>query len=161
MGDKRKMTGEELNILSKIKVRPVEEQRDYLLEQNMLLAGKIATLEKENAELRNLKDVADLIRLNNSSIVTMAQLNNNNVALRKENAELKKKNLDIQDAVTMQMYTNKANKEIADRQLTKAKEIIRSLYFIIQGRIDYKGNIPLEDEMYRANQFLNSEVEKC
>lgn len=49
------MTGEELNILSKIKVRPVEEQRDYLLEQNMLLAGKIATLEKENAELKKLK----------------------------------------------------------------------------------------------------------
>lgn len=46
------MTGEELNILSKIKVRPVEEQRDYLLEQNMLLAGKIATLEKENAKLK-------------------------------------------------------------------------------------------------------------
>ena len=45
-------------------------------------------------------------------------------------------------------------------QLTKSKEIIRSLYFVIQGRIDYKGNIPLEDEMYRANQFLNSEVEK-
>ena len=47
------MAGEELNILSKIKVRPVEEQRDYLLEQNMLLTGKIATLEKENAELNN------------------------------------------------------------------------------------------------------------
>ena len=46
------MTGEELNILSKIKVRSVEEQRDYLLEQNMLLAGKIATLEKENAKLK-------------------------------------------------------------------------------------------------------------
>ena len=49
------MTGEELNILSKIKVKSVEEQRDYLLEQNMLLAGKIATLEKENAELKRLK----------------------------------------------------------------------------------------------------------
>ena len=46
------MTGEELNILSKIKVRPVEEQRDFLIEQNMLLTGKIATLEKENAELK-------------------------------------------------------------------------------------------------------------
>ena len=49
------MTGEELNILLKIKVKSVEEQRDYLLEQNMLLAGKIATLEKENAELKRLK----------------------------------------------------------------------------------------------------------
>ena len=46
--------------------------------------------------------------------------------LEKENAELKKKNLATQDAVTMQMYTNKANKEIADRQLTKAKEIIKA-----------------------------------
>ena len=43
------MTGEEL----KIRVRPVEEQRDFLLEQNMLLTGKIATLEKENAELKS------------------------------------------------------------------------------------------------------------
>lgn len=42
-------------------------------------------------------------------------------------AELKKKNLDTQDAVTMQMYTNRANKEIADKQLTKAKEIIKEL----------------------------------
>ena len=50
------MTGEELNILSKIKVKSVEEQRDYLLEQNMLLAGKIATLEKENAELKGEAD---------------------------------------------------------------------------------------------------------
>jgi hypothetical protein len=49
------MTGEELNKLTKIKVRPVEEQRDILLEQNMLLTGKIATLEKENAELRKDK----------------------------------------------------------------------------------------------------------
>ena len=40
-------------------------------------------------------------------------------------------------------------------QLIKAKEIIRGLYFVIQGRIDYKGNIPLEDEMYRAEQFLS------
>ena len=40
-------------------------------------------------------------------------------------------------------------------QLRKAEDIIRSLYFIIQGRIDYEGNIPLEDEMYRAKQFLN------
>ena len=47
------MTGEELNILSKIKVRPVEEQRDYLLEQNMLLTGKIATLEKQIGELKS------------------------------------------------------------------------------------------------------------
>ena len=45
------MTEEELNVLSKIKERPVEEQRDFLLEQNMLLTGKIATLRKDKEEL--------------------------------------------------------------------------------------------------------------
>lgn len=53
------MTGQELNILIKIKERSVEEQRDYLLEQNMLLAGKIATLEKENAEA--IKELLEII----------------------------------------------------------------------------------------------------
>ena len=54
--------------------------------------------------------------------------------LEKQNAELRKKNLSLQDAVTMQMYTNRANKEIADKQLTKAKEIIEKLYsHVFQG----------------------------
>ena len=83
------MTGEEINI----KLRPVEEQRDILLEQNMLLTGKIATLEKENLvlhemnakrldlqkeneELKSLKDVATLIRANNDTVITLMQLNN-------------------------------------------------------------------------------------
>ena len=83
--------------------------------------------------------------------------------LEKENAELKSENQKWKDE--WQEQVQKATDEGYARtlqtiQLTKAKEIIRSLYFIIQGRIDYKGNIPLEDEMYRANQFLNSEVEK-
>ena len=45
------MIGGELNI----KLKPLEEQRDFLLEQNMLLTGKIATLEKENAELKDYR----------------------------------------------------------------------------------------------------------
>lgn len=52
--------------------------------------------------------------------------------LEKENAELKKKNLDTQDAVTMQMYTNKANKEIADRQLTKAIKHLKDLVYVVE-----------------------------
>lgn len=43
--------------------------------------------------------------------------------LEKENAELRNKILSYKDAVDMQMYTNKANKEIMNRRLTKAKEI--------------------------------------
>lgn len=68
--------------------------------------------------------------------------------LEKENAELKKKNLDTQDAVTMQMYTNKANKEIADRQLTKAKDILR---MIVYWKSDKK---ELLNFINKAEQFL-------
>ena len=39
-------------------------------------------------------------------------------------------------------------------QLTKAEEMLRSLYFIIQSRIDYKNNIEIADEMWRVKQFL-------
>jgi len=80
--------------------------------------------------------------------------------LEKENAELKKKNLDTQDAVTMQMYTNKANKEIADKQLTKAKEMIKYLCGMV--RELNKPNVQLTNVDYslsEAEQFLR-EVEK-
>lgn len=76
--------------------------------------------------------------------------------LEKENAELKKKNLDTQDAVTMQMYTNKANKEIADRQLTKAKEIIKDLL-----SLPFANNeevfADVGSHLYEAEQFLKEE----
>ena len=41
----------------KIKEKPLEEQRDYLLEQNMLLTGKIATLEKENVIFKKANEI--------------------------------------------------------------------------------------------------------
>lgn len=37
---------------------------------------KIAELEKENAELKGIKDVATLIRANNDTVITLMQLNN-------------------------------------------------------------------------------------
>lgn len=77
--------------------------------------------------------------------------------LEKENAELKEK-LKPENCLKslaksgFVKFTCENGNE--HKQLTKAKEIIRSLYSVIQDRIDYKGNIPLEDEMYRAKQFL-------
>lgn len=44
-------------------------------------------------------------------------------------------------------------------QLTKATEIIKGLYFIIQSRIDYENNTGIADEMWRAGQFIR-EIEK-
>jgi hypothetical protein len=77
----------------------------------------------------------------------------------KENAELKKKNLDTQDAVTMQMYTNKANKEIADKQLTKAKEIVCE--YVRLANLEKEDTIAIWQLYHKAEQFLkNSEVEK-
>lgn len=114
-------------------------------------------LEKENAELK-----AD----NDARKFAMAMSEKVEKQLREENTKLKTDykvlSCSVGDFGELQEKLEeeqRKNNGLSDN-LTKAKEIIRSLYFIIQGRIDYKGNIPLEDEMYRANQFLNSEVEK-
>lgn len=87
-----------------------EKEVDYLTFYN----GFVACNRNRQQENNKLLDVI------NNQDVKIADL-------ERENAVLKKKNLDTQDAVTMQMYTNKANKEIADRQLTKAREILAKL----------------------------------
>ena len=46
-------------------------------EENLGKAFKaIAKLEKENAELKGIKDIATLIRANNDTVITLMQLNN-------------------------------------------------------------------------------------
>jgi len=110
---------------------------------------------KENAELK-----AD----NDARKFAMAMSEKVEKQLREENAKLKKKNLDTQDAVTMQMYTNKANKEIADKQLTKAKELLERL-LITSCNSDVLNLLPNCSEVLRvrveAEQFLKDcEVEK-
>ena len=110
---------------------------------------------KENAELRNLKDVADLIRLNNSSVVTMAQLNNNNVALRKENAELKK-----QLEMSNKVYNDNLDYSYhIEEQFTKAKEIIKMLHSDCYSIAECEDtNLGLwEDDLAKAEQFLKEE----
>ena len=142
----------------------------------------VQKLEKENAELKSLKDVADLIRLNNSHIVAMAQLNNNNVALRKENAELKADNDARKFAMAMSEKVEKQlreeNAELKSRecwksceyanskteligqhikdvqQLTNAKEIIRKMLYEYQRLCLIK-----KETIAEAEQFI-SEVEK-
>ena len=51
--------------------------------------GQVEKLQKENAELKNIKDIADLIRLNNSSVVAMCCLNNKNTSLHQKLAQAK------------------------------------------------------------------------
>lgn len=50
---------------------------------------KIADLEKENTELKGLKDVATLIRANNDTVVTLMQLNNMLVSKSQQLAKAK------------------------------------------------------------------------
>ena len=59
MGDKRKMNKY---------MRMADRMYD--------LENQMKRLEKENAELKGLKDVATLIRANNDTVITLMQLNN-------------------------------------------------------------------------------------
>lgn len=54
------------------------------------LEKRIAELEKENAELKGLKDVATLIRANNGTVITLMQLNNRLVSANQLINKLKK-----------------------------------------------------------------------
>ena len=71
--------------------------------------------------------------------------------LEKENAELKKLKRECETSLCRAEY------QYNYEQLTKTKEILKSLYFIIESRIDYKNNIGIADEMWRAKQFWKGE----
>lgn len=110
---------------------------------------RIADLEKENAELRKVAE--------------FQQSSNMNTHL--ENKKLKE---GLAVGSTWNKHLNSQNKALEEErdeyrnmvfdkieQLTKAEEIIRTLYFIIQGRIDYEDNIQIKDSMDLAKAFLN------
>ena len=107
-----------------------------------------AELEKENAELK-----AD----NDARKFAMAMSEKVEKQLREENAELKN-----QLEMSNKVYNDNLDySHHIEEQLTKGKELVRSLYYIIKDRIDYENNIGIKDEMWRAEQFLkDSEVEK-
>lgn len=127
---------------------------------------RIAELEQENAELKN--KLTEKVTLESLDVVS-AKMND----LEKENSELKRNKKTvvhlagcleekmkerIEELETRCNELFLQNNEFAE-QLTKAKEIIKDLYFIIQYRIEYKDNIPLNDSMSRAEQFIK-EIEK-
>ena len=64
---------------NKAKVEIEDSYRENLcnLELNLVsVTEQLEELEKENAELKNLKDVATLIKANNDTVITLMQLNN-------------------------------------------------------------------------------------
>ena len=56
----------------------------------MEMRNQIAELEKENAELKGIKDIATLIRANNDTVITLMQLNNMLVSKNQQLAKAKK-----------------------------------------------------------------------
>ena len=117
-------------------------------------------LVKENAELK-----AD----NDARKFAMAMSEKVEKQLREENAELQEK-LNTRSCQNCKNNNKSCPndgscvhyskwEDYKNSQLTKAKNIIRDLYFIIQGRIDYEDNIQIKDSMDLAKVFLN-EVEE-
>lgn len=92
---------------------------------------KISDLEKENAELKGLKDVATLIRANNDTVTTLMQLNN---MLVSKNQQLTKAKEFLE-----RLLITSCNSDVLNL-LPNCSEVLK---------------VRLE-----AEQFLNSEVEK-
>jgi exonuclease VII small subunit len=111
----------------------------------------------EISEILGLGKPVDILKLCATTDLFFQPLEKRIAELEKENAELKK-----QLEMSNKVYNDNLDySHHIEEQLTKAKEEIRSLYSIIQYRINYENNIEIADEMWRAEQFLkDSEVEK-
>lgn len=117
---------------------------------------RISELEKENAELRKVAEFQQSSNMethfeNKKLKEVLAVGSTWNKGLNSRNKYLEEKNDKYRNMVFDKM-----------EQLTKAKELVRSLYYIIKDRIDYENNIGIKDEMWRAEQFLkeNSTYER-
>ena len=65
--------------------------KDPILQMGFeVICSKLSRLEKENAELKGIKDIATLIRANNSTVITLMQLNNMLVCKHQQLAKAKK-----------------------------------------------------------------------
>ena len=106
--------------------------KDDVLQQGFeIICKNLAELEKENAELKGIKDIATLIRANNDTVITLMQLNN---MLVSKNKQLTKAKEILEDIIKFQPY------------------IDRDAMFLTIGN-DWK------EVIFKAKQFL-SEVEK-
>ena len=64
--------------------------KDPVLQQGFeIICKNLAELEKENSELKGIKDIATLIRANNDTVITLMQLNNMLVSKNQQLAKAK------------------------------------------------------------------------
>ena len=120
----------------------LETRCNELFLQTWEQAEKIKEL---NAEIENDRDLP-----------AIAYMQGAEKQKKKDEEELKKWKDEWQEQVQKATDEGYA-RTLQTIQLSKAKEILKSLYFIIESRIDYKNNIGIADEMWRAKQFLKGE----
>ena len=64
--------------------------KDPILQMGFeVICSKLSRLEKENAELKSIKDIATLISANNDTVITLMQLNNMLVSKNQQLAKAK------------------------------------------------------------------------
>ena len=98
----------------------LKEDYECLEDAHNVLNELYEKLEKENAELKGLKDVATLIRANNDTVVTLMQLNNKLVSksqqltkakeLLKRFIELENCTLDYDDIKEAEQFLSEVEK---------------------------------------------------
>ena len=127
--------------------------KDPILQQGFeIICKNLAELEKENKTVSRKanKAIADKLLITAKYNEVLNDLNQENDKVQKENAELKTDNVEWEKASDKW----KSLYESTNNQLTTAKEIIKDLLSLCEGETDSKLVFT------RAEQFLNSEVEK-
>lgn len=118
---------------------------------------QIAELEKENADLKNKLEHRNCLDCSNHS----SKLRMRNLDLEKENAELNGKLLEQKQYTEFKCNEAVKKKEIYEREhflLTKAKEIICE--YVRLANLEKEDTIAIWQLYHKAEQFINSEVEK-
>ena len=103
----------------------IDEMKDRIAraeEIQRYTENRCEVLEKENAELKGIKDVATLIRANNDTVITLMQLNN---MLVSRNQQLTKAKEIIKIFLKYEICTLNIKDELADN-ITKAKAFLKS-----------------------------------
>jgi len=151
-----------------VKLKEKVDQLDFFYEGNGF----------KKRGLNNSIQIADYIdeleKCKSGIIIELKHINKalvtENERLRKKNTELEEGNKSLKKQVTaLEITTTELDQHLHSvgyenfqykEQLAKADDIINDLYYVIQGRIDYTDNIPLNDTMERANSFINRRTKK-
>ena len=105
--------------------------KDPVLQQGFeIICKNLAELEKENAELKGIKDIATLIRANNDTVITLMQLNNmlvsKNQQLTKAKEIIKKFSEFVNNEVEFDPEHPQEHTDLWNELCEKAEEFLNS-----------------------------------